>query len=82
MDASGRARDLAEDDDDDDDDSEVDTFKTGDIWYQARLRKPLDMSEVELGVFMDLILSMLAWDLDARPSAAEVLEHEWFKRIF
>ncbi|TLD21395.1 hypothetical protein PspLS_09289 [Pyricularia sp. CBS 133598] len=54
-------------------------FEYGDIWYQGRQRKPLDMSDGELEIFVGLVLSMLRWKAEERPSTAELLEHEWFK---
>ncbi|KAH8840013.1 hypothetical protein MCOR02_003407 [Pyricularia oryzae] len=56
-------------------------FGYGDIWYQGRQRKPLDMSDGELEVFVGLVLSMLRWQAEERPYTAELLEHEWFKDL-
>ncbi|TLS28026.1 hypothetical protein PpBr36_02024 [Pyricularia pennisetigena] len=56
-------------------------FEYGDIWDQGRQRKPLDMSDGDLEVFVGLVLSMLQWKADERPSTAELLGHEWFKEL-
>ncbi|KAI6360771.1 hypothetical protein MCOR25_006659 [Pyricularia grisea] len=56
-------------------------FEYGDIWYQGRQRKPMDMSDDELEIFVGLVLSMLRWKAAERPSTAELLEHEWFKEL-
>lgn len=55
-----------------------DCYEWGDIWYQARYRKPLDMSERDLELFVEMLLRMMRWDPEARPSTAELLKDEWF----
>jgi serine/threonine protein kinase len=56
-------------------------FEYGDIWHQARMRKPLDMSDGDMDVFVRMILKMLQWQPELRPSTAQLLQDEWFKGI-
>lgn len=56
-------------------------FDYGDIWHQARWRKPLDMSNEELNVFLGLLGEVLQWRPEARPSTSELLRHEWFQGL-
>lgn len=66
------------------DDGEVygpDDFEYGDLWHHARMRKPFDMSDGDLGEFVDLIQQMLQWEPEARPSTAELLRHQWFQDL-
>ncbi|KAK8093190.1 uncharacterized protein PG998_014591 [Apiospora kogelbergensis] len=63
-----------------DDDEELygdDDFPRGDIWFQARKRKPLDMSEEDLGQFVRLIQKMLQWEPENRPFTGELLQDPW-----
>lgn len=55
-----------------------DEFAYGDIWHQARTRKPLDMSKDELGVFVSLMKEMLQWTPESRPSTSDLIRQEWF----
>ncbi|KAJ6001013.1 hypothetical protein N7481_001422 [Penicillium waksmanii] len=41
--------------------------------------KPNDMSDAETPIFIDFLRGMLAIDPAHRKSAAELLQHEWFK---
>lgn len=43
------------------------------------LRRPEDMPESEVPIFVDFLKGMLALDPDERRSAAEMLEHDWLK---
>ena len=54
-------------------------FEYGDIWYQARWRKPLDMSDSDLELFVDLMKKMMRFEPELRPSTTELLQHNWFK---
>lgn len=58
-----------------------DCFEWGDIWHQARFRKPLDMSDHDLEVFVGLLRQMMQWRPGDRPSTSELLRHEWFKDL-
>ena len=55
-----------------------DDFEYGDIWHQAKNRKPLDMSDPGLELFISLIQEMLQFNPELRPSTTELLQHEWF----
>lgn len=41
--------------------------------------KPEDMSDDEIGLFIDFIKGMLTIDPGSRKSAAELLHHEWLQ---
>jgi len=41
-------------------------FEVGDIWAQARQRKPVDMGDEEMEVFVGLIQGMLKWEHGSR----------------
>jgi serine/threonine protein kinase len=56
-----------------------DAFETGDLWYQAQRRKPLDWSDHELELFVDLMKKMMQFQPELRHSTAELLRHEWFR---
>ncbi|KAH8676396.1 hypothetical protein BGZ60DRAFT_428921 [Tricladium varicosporioides] len=60
---------------------EPDDFEYGDIWHQAGIRKPLDMDDTEMKTFVEIVKKMLRWGPEARPTTAELLEHEWFKDL-
>ncbi|KAH9900465.1 kinase-like domain-containing protein [Xylariomycetidae sp. FL2044] len=64
---------------DDEDPWEPDDFEYGDIWYQAKVRKPLDMAEGDMESFVRMILKMLQWQPEKRPTTTELLEDEWFQ---
>ncbi|KAG6354949.1 hypothetical protein INS49_004030 [Diaporthe citri] len=61
---------------------EPDDFEYGDIWHHAKIRKPWDMSDREMEVFVGLIQAMLQWDPESRPSTRDLLQHEWFKDLY
>jgi hypothetical protein len=74
----GRALDMQEED------GEVygeDDYLYGDIWHHARRRKPLDMNDSEMENFVDMVVKMLQWEPELRPTTAELLKHEWFKDL-
>jgi serine/threonine protein kinase len=76
VDEQGNALDMQEQD------GEIygpDDFEYGDIWHQAKIRKPLDMTDQELEMFINLIQKMLQWQSESRPSTTELLRHEWFQ---
>jgi serine/threonine protein kinase len=78
LDPDGNALDMQEQDD------EIygpDDFEFGDIWHHAKIRKPLDMSDTEMEIFVDLIRKMLQWEPTSRPSTAELLGHKWFADV-
>jgi len=54
-------------------------FEYGDIWHQARWKKPLDMSGRDLELCMDLVQKMVQLKPDLRLSTAELLQHDWLK---
>ncbi|KAL8379027.1 hypothetical protein RB599_008707 [Gaeumannomyces hyphopodioides] len=56
-------------------------YRYGDIWDQGRRARPLGMDDEDLGAFVRMMLSMLRWRAEDRPSTAELLEHEWFKEL-
>lgn len=58
---------------------EPDHYSYGDIWYQAKWRKPLDMSDDDMKLFVDLLLQMMQWTPGSRPPTCELLGHAWFK---
>ncbi|KAK2607069.1 hypothetical protein N8I77_005776 [Diaporthe amygdali] len=78
VDAEGNALDMQEQDEQV---YEPDDFEYGDIWHHARIRKPLDMSDNEMEVFVSLVKVMLQWDPESRPSTTDLLQHEWFKDL-
>ena len=43
------------------------------------LRRPEDMPQTEVPVFVDFLEGMLVLDPEKRKSAAELLEHKWLK---
>ncbi|KAK8108217.1 kinase-like domain-containing protein [Apiospora kogelbergensis] len=73
VDAEGRSLDTP----DQDEEEYGDDFPRGDVWFQGRNRKPLDMSEEDLGQFVHLIQKMLQWEPENRPSTAELLQDPW-----
>ncbi|KAH8879447.1 kinase-like protein [Thozetella sp. PMI_491] len=75
VDSDGSALDMQERDETTYD---LEDFEFGDIWHHARRRKPIDMGDSELEVFVGLILQMLRWEPEARPSTHDLLQHEWF----
>jgi hypothetical protein len=54
-------------------------FEYGDIWWQARRRRPLDMEIGEMESFVDMLLSMMQWEAGKRPSTDELMRHRWFE---
>ncbi|KAL8404222.1 hypothetical protein RB594_009180 [Gaeumannomyces avenae] len=56
-------------------------YRYGDIWDQGRLARPAGMDGEDLAAFVRMILSMLRWRAEERPSTAELLEHEWFREL-
>lgn len=78
LDLDGNALDMQERDEEE---YGPDDFEYGDIWYHAKRRKPLDMSDQEMNIFVRLILEMLQWDPKERPSTTNLLQHEWFKDL-
>ncbi|OTB00594.1 hypothetical protein M426DRAFT_267346 [Hypoxylon sp. CI-4A] len=80
VDAEGNALKLPKEADDDDDDEEEDEgeedFSKRDIWHYARKSKPLDMSDGYMELFVRLLLRMLQWEPEMRPSAAELMQEE------
>jgi hypothetical protein len=60
---------------------EPEDFEYGDIWHQARRRKPLDMSDSEMQDFVHLIQDMLRWEPETRPSTGELLRYTWFNEM-
>ncbi|KAK3317789.1 kinase-like domain-containing protein [Cercophora scortea] len=81
VDAAGNALDMKEDLEDNGEPWGPDDFEYGDIWHHAGRRKPLDMDEEEMRVFVHLLLQMMRWDPKERPSTSELLRHEWFKKF-
>ncbi|KAE9366610.1 kinase-like protein [Stipitochalara longipes BDJ] len=79
VDANGKALDMHEEDGQEP--YEPDEFEYGDIWHEARKRKPLDMSDIEMKAFVDLVMRMLQWEPETRPSTAELLHDPWFKDL-
>ncbi|KAK8061154.1 kinase-like protein [Apiospora hydei] len=75
---SGRPLDTPEEDEEEYGD---DDFPRGDSWYHAQKRKPLDMSDEEMGAFVHLIQRMLQWEPERRPSTEELLHDKWFSGI-
>ncbi|KAK7936650.1 kinase-like protein [Apiospora aurea] len=75
---SGRPLDTPEEDEEEYGD---DDFPRGGIWYHARKRRPLDMSDEDMGAFVHLIQQMLRWEPDRRPSTDELLQDKWFSGI-
>lgn len=63
------------------DGNDLDPFRLGNISYQAKIRKPLDMSQDDLIDFMDLIQSTLRWEPESRPSTDDLLQHKWFRTL-
>ncbi|KAN0092342.1 hypothetical protein V8E51_018189 [Hyaloscypha variabilis] len=59
----------------------LDEFEYGDICHQATRRKPLDISDVEMEAFVNLVRRMLHWEPEARPSTAELLHDSWFEGL-
>ncbi|KAI1841400.1 hypothetical protein JX266_012411 [Neoarthrinium moseri] len=58
-----------------------DDFEYGDIWYQARKCKPLDMSEETMEHFVRLVQTMMQWQPELRPSTTQLLQDPWFKDL-
>ncbi|KAK6065030.1 hypothetical protein SCUP515_11429 [Seiridium cupressi] len=58
-----------------------DLYPRGDIWQQAKERKPQDMSNEDMEAFLRLILKMLQWQPELRPSTSELFQDEWFHDI-
>lgn len=56
-------------------------YEWGDVGHQAKFRKPLDMSDGDLEVFVELLRSMMQWDPERRPSTSDLLTHEWFRDL-
>ena len=56
-----------------------DDFEFGDIWWQARRRKPLDMEDEEMECFVGMLLGMMSWRAEDRPGTGELLKHRWFE---
>jgi hypothetical protein len=63
VDMDGNALDMQEQDEQV---YEPDDFEYGELWHHARLRKPLDMPDPEMEVFMGLIQQMLQWEPASR----------------
>lgn len=78
LDSQGRALGLLELEGEE---PEPDDYNYGDIWYQAKWRKPLNMSEDDMKLFVDLLLLMMQWTPESRPTTSELLRHEWFKEL-
>ncbi|KAK8022037.1 kinase-like protein [Apiospora rasikravindrae] len=75
---SGRPLDTPDEDEEEYGD---DDFPRGDIWFHARKRRPLDMSDEDMGAFVHLIQRMLQWEPERRPPTEELLQDEWFRRM-
>ncbi|KAK3689556.1 kinase-like domain-containing protein [Podospora appendiculata] len=80
VDAAGNALDMTEEDEQEEEYG-PDDFEYGDIWHHAGRRRPLDMDEKEMRVFVYLMQDMMRWDPRERPSTSELLQHEWFKEF-
>ncbi|KAH8666998.1 kinase-like domain-containing protein [Xylariales sp. PMI_506] len=78
VDPEGNALDMQERDEDV---YTPDHFEYGDIWHHARIRKPWDMSDDDMEVFVGMLLKMLHWEPEQRPSTEELLQHPWFKSL-
>lgn len=53
-------------------------YPWGDIWAQARQRKPKDMSDDDMNMFVRFILRMTQWEPEKRATTSELLQDEWF----
>ncbi|KAK4450275.1 kinase-like protein [Podospora aff. communis PSN243] len=53
-------------------------FEWGDVWDQARQRRPRGMCDEEMREFVEMVLGMLAWVAEERPTTGELLESTWF----
>ncbi|KAK3391165.1 kinase-like domain-containing protein [Podospora didyma] len=82
VDADGNALDMQERDGEE---YGEDDFESGDIWYQARRRQPLDWRDGrpagELESFVGLVAKMLSFEPEKRPSTGELRRHAWFKNL-
>jgi hypothetical protein len=78
VDENGNARDMQEEDGEL---YEEGQFELGDIWGQARQRRPVDMGDGEMGCFVEMILKMLRWEPGERPGTEELSGHEWFRGL-
>ncbi|KAK9783826.1 hypothetical protein SCAR479_00385 [Seiridium cardinale] len=58
-----------------------DPYPQGDIWQQAQERKPQNMSNEDMEAFVRLVLRMLQWQPELRPSTSELLQDVWFHDI-
>ncbi|KAH9889215.1 protein kinase-like domain-containing protein [Xylariomycetidae sp. FL2044] len=78
LDAEGNALDVPEEDKDG---YGGDPFPYEDILEQAQRRKPLDMLDKDMEVFVRLLRKMLQWQPELRPTTSEVIQDEWFKEV-
>lgn len=61
---------------------EEDDFAYGDMNFAAHRDRPDDMSDAEVKIFVRFMQAVLQWEPERRPSAANLLQHEWLQTVW